>query len=292
MGKRIIRGRRNECAGHYRRLSPAVAWRSVGVASLLLLGVLVLGRSPIWDDRDPSVRPAVTTNIANTSSTSEVGSRTKVLDDTSMDEGFTVVVSDDLLTVRAVDIPLKNPLATQYVQRNLHAQLTLVAEKPIGDEDLGDEPPTVPYGSEERHARIQEIKQLATTTNSTNIQALSELVNYDADSLVRRIAVLELGKMRRTGALPALQTALLDADETVRVHAVLALGKMRGEQAVNLLGTTLLQDPKPHIRRLAAIRLGRLGGDSARVALYTAQGDTDESVRWAVESALARLEPL
>lgn len=294
MGKRIIRGRRNECARHYRHLSPAapwrVPWRSVGVASLLLLGVLVVARSPIWDDRDPSVRPAVATNKAIIATTPEARSRTKGLDDTSMDEGFTVVASDDLLTARAVDLPLKNLLATQYLQRDLDAQLTLAAEEPIDDEGLGDEPPAVPYGSKERQARIQEIKQLATNTNSTNVQTLSELVTYDGDSLVRRIAVLELGKIRESGALPALQTALSDADQTVRVHAVLALGKMGGEQAVNLLGATLLQDPKPHIRRLAAIRLGRLGGDSALVALHTAQGDTDESVRWAVESALRRLE--
>ena len=72
----------------------------------------------------------------------------------------------------------------------------------------------------------------------------------------------------------------------------MTFGKMRGEWAVNLLGTALFQDPGPHIRRLAAKRLGRLGGDNALVALHTAQGDTDESVRRTVESVLARLEPL
>ena len=115
-GKRIIRGRRIECAQHYRRLSPAapglIPWRSVGVASLILLGVPIFAKSSTWSGGDPTVFPVVAAQEANSSTTPVARSRTRVPRNTSIDKGVAVVVADDLLTVRALDTPLTNPLAT------------------------------------------------------------------------------------------------------------------------------------------------------------------------------------
>ena len=51
----------------------------------------------------------------------------------------------------------------------------------------------------------------------------------------------------------------------------------------------LLSDPDPTIRRAAALRLGRITSEESLASLSMAELDTDDTVRRAVEHAMARI---
>jgi HEAT repeat protein len=120
-----------------------------------------------------------------------------------------------------------------------------------------------------------------------NDNDLANLIAYDPDPVIRRLAVIKLGKRQSDSSLKALALGLEDINRTVRLRSVVAIGKIGNEAAVELLSDTLLYDPSPVIRRMAAVQLKNSRHQWAVVALETARGDTDDKVRAIAENALA-----
>jgi HEAT repeat protein len=114
----------------------------------------------------------------------------------------------------------------------------------------------------------------------------------DADARVRREAAGALGRRRGESsdgrATSALLSALEDDEPTVRERAVVALGSLRDTTAVPDL-LPLLRDRDPEIREQAATALGRLRDPRSVGPLIDALRDRDAGVRQRAAWALGRM---
>lgn len=80
---------------------------------------------------------------------------------------------------------------------------------------------------------------------------------------------------------------LRNADEVVRRNSVMDLGRMRATQAVEPLTATLAGDRAPAVRDAAARALGLIGSPRALTALmHAAQADPDRDVRNSAQFAV------
>ena len=116
----------------------------------------------------------------------------------------------------------------------------------------------------------------------------------DDSMWVRRNALEALGTIGCAGAgvLSALLAALRDQDRLVRRNAAIALTKLArpdAHEAVTGLLQTLVQDER-YVSFYAATALGRIGTREARSALLEARSHADDTVGFAVTTALQQLE--
>lgn len=96
-------------------------------------------------------------------------------------------------------------------------------------------------------------------------------------------ALVELGEP----SLPRLITALKDKDEMVRKQAVLALGRIKHADAIDPL-IDMLADKDWFTRLTAAAALEAIGDDRGRTAIKPLMKDPDMVVRMRVERILAK----
>jgi HEAT repeat protein len=96
-------------------------------------------------------------------------------------------------------------------------------------------------------------------------------------------ALVELGEP----AVPLLIAALTDKDEMVRKQAVLGLGRIKNEQAIDPL-IAMLQDRDWFTRLTAAAALESIGDDRGREAIKPLLKDPDMVVKMRVERILAK----
>ena len=96
-------------------------------------------------------------------------------------------------------------------------------------------------------------------------------------------ALVELGEP----ALPRLVTALKDKDEMVRKQAVLALGRIKDAKAIDPL-IDMLADGDWFTRLTSAAALEAIGDDRGREAIKPLMKDPDMVVRMRVERILAK----
>jgi HEAT repeat protein len=108
---------------------------------------------------------------------------------------------------------------------------------------------------------------------------------------VRFAAAMALGKLKDTGALPALRGLLNDPDPSVRIAAYFALEQMG-------LGNTdyrtawrdhLRKDENPEVRRNSVLAMGQLKDKATIPLLRSASNDADEGVRMQALEGLALL---
>ena len=101
----------------------------------------------------------------------------------------------------------------------------------------------------------------------------------DPDNDVRQYAACGLANLNGKKALPLLEKAIADKDTQVRSDAIHALGLMDIDEdsAMALLEKTL-EDPRSNVRYNAALMLGYLGGEKARVLLEKALASNDLQV--------------
>jgi hypothetical protein len=118
------------------------------------------------------------------------------------------------------------------------------------------------------------------------VAALAAALDGD-DRLIRIQAARALGDMTGRDAAAVLSGVLDDPDPTLRRLAARGLGDMGGAGAVGVLGELLAGDPAAQVRREVARSLGWLGEATALWALERASTDPDETVRAAVDAALA-----
>jgi len=157
-----------------------------------------------------------------------------------------------------------------------------------------------------------------------SVEDLAAVLAGETDFGLRRAAVIDLGQRDGPDAVAALAAALDGDDRLIRIQAARALGDMADVEAAGVL-VGVLDDPDPTLRRLAARGLGDIGatgatgatgaagvlsellaGDPAAQvrreaarslgwlgeasglwALERASADPDETVRAAVDAALA-----
>jgi peptidylprolyl isomerase len=132
----------------------------------------------------------------------------------------------------------------------------------------------------------------------------------DADPVVRRRAVIALGRLQERSALPVLFRALRDSVEAVAVEAAFAAGQMADSSDVDTLSRALgaggedfrvevaaalgktksrraskhligiLGDPSARVRGEAALGLAALGDSAVASYLFGLVSDADPGVRW------------
>jgi signal transduction histidine kinase len=112
----------------------------------------------------------------------------------------------------------------------------------------------------------------------------------DADSQVRRTAVVNLTKKPGHLVAKAVTAALIDRDSTVRAAAAKGLGKVGGDTAVAALGGTL-SDSNEHfsVRASAATALGAISGQRSIEVLVAALEVCDSALQLRIIDALRKL---
>ena len=135
-------------------------------------------------------------------------------------------------------------------------------------------------------SRREAIIDLGQRAGPDAVAALAAALNGD-DRLIRIQAARALGDMWGRAAAAALSGLLDDPDPTLRRLAARGLGDIGAAGAVGVLGELLIGDPAAQVRREAARSLGWLGEATALWALESASADPDETVRAAVDAALA-----
>jgi HEAT repeat protein len=119
------------------------------------------------------------------------------------------------------------------------------------------------------HQRQSAVLALGHIRRSQTIEPLVSVVS-DPDSVIRRVAIEALGSFHDVRVPPLLITALADLDSNVRRVAVINLG-MRADLATEMqlvdLIAPLLQDLYPGVYLAAAGALGRMGNETAAIAL-------------------------
>lgn len=114
----------------------------------------------------------------------------------------------------------------------------------------------------------------------------------DQHAGVRFAAAMTLGKLKDTGALPALRRLVNDPDASVRVGAYFAMEMMGMATTENRIEwrNLLRKQERPEIRRNAVMALGQLKDKSSIPILkQAASADADEGVRMQALEGLALL---
>jgi len=141
--------------------------------------------------------------------------------------------------------------------------------------------------------RVREAASMALGVTGANQDAADFLqervLQSGISSESKRLAAASLGGMEARTAVPALIKLLQDRDVRVRRWAVAALGEIADPKTVAPLSKVLTKDPDPGVRIEAAFRLGKFGGEAARLALTAALKDANEDVRRLANAALKEL---
>ena len=170
--------------------------------------------------------------------------------------------------------------------------LELVEER--GLEGVGDQLVGL-MGSDDVPIRHLLVRSLGAVSTAQTMKALVGLMK-DTDSEVRTAAARTLAARRFKGALPALEEAVLgkglrSRDLTERKAFFEAYGIIAGDPGVSKLEGILLRNGfwRPEdsdTRACAAMALGNVDSQSARIALQRATKDKDPVVRSAAMRAL------
>ncbi len=180
-------------------------------------------------------------------------------------------------------------LRTQADSPNVERNATNVRVAETDTEETPQIPLFQSIDASDREEHLRTLRGLTRQPNASVVKSLVYLLDDDQDPTIRSMAAIGLGKVRVDAAKAALIAALSDEDTLVRRRAVQALGRRWGNDAVEPLSMALLSDPDPTIRREAALRLGRITSEESLVSLSMAESDTDDTVRRAVEHAMAQI---
>jgi HEAT repeat protein len=113
---------------------------------------------------------------------------------------------------------------------------------------------------EEPLIRVRAIYTLGVLRATEGVAPLGEIIRRDRDRTVRGEAARALGAIGAPEGLSALIVAASDADFFVREQAVIALGKLRVTAAVPILRAVQQGDPMQHVRDAAREALAGITG--------------------------------
>lgn len=111
----------------------------------------------------------------------------------------------------------------------------------------------------------------------------------DTNSVVRRSALLALGRLNAVETVPAIILVLNDEDNFTRCQAAHVLGLLGQDGAVIPLVAILERDPYAVARQTAANALGDIGSENAVRPLINSLEDENHLVRSASQIALTRI---
>ena len=112
-----------------------------------------------------------------------------------------------------------------------------------------------------------------------------EKLKHQGHNVGRLHALWALDSIGSPAARRSILESLADADVDVRAQAARSVGIHRDHEAVPAL-TRLLGDPRPLVRREAAIALGRIGSPAALQSLLASLGDPDRFAAWSIRRAI------
>ena len=104
----------------------------------------------------------------------------------------------------------------------------------------------------------------------------------DEDVFVRRMSVRALAASGDTGAVPAIEAALLDVENSVRCQAVVALGQLNGPESLDRLFEAVARDVRnPQFLHVVAVPVIRKVCAQNVAALFARLESRQAPVRWA-----------
>lgn len=197
-----------------------------------------------------------------------------------------------LAAARAADLVFSRHLDLTYAALAEGDQAAKIAAiRTLGRQDVAEAVPVLlPYADfyhQPAPILIAACESLADLNAVAATGDLQKLLNHN-DAAVRAAAQKALVRLESMSGPLYLQRGD-DRDDALRASAVTSLGAMEAQDAGDLLVEALRFDGRPHIRRMAAIGLGRLGDPSRAPVLMDALSDADPGVRQRAAEALSRL---
>lgn len=135
-----------------------------------------------------------------------------------------------------------------------------------------------------RRASVEAIGKLSARKASGQI---TRMLKEDRDEAVRASCARALGDFANVKAIPALEEALQDS-KNVQIQAVIALGMIRSSDAIPAL-LALLRHATPEIRLHACSALGQIGGIKNTEKIEALLDDKEAMVRRAAENCMEKL---
>ena len=198
-----------------------------------------------------------------------------------------------MAAARTADAEFQRHLALTYADLDSENEADVIhAIRTLGRLDVHEAVPMVMKFAEGYHhspavlrAACETLAELQAVAATSVVQKL--LAHDDAD--VRAAAQKTLTRLEAMGTPLYLQRGE-DSDDALRASAVTSLGILSAAEATALLTTALRYDSQPHIRRMAAIGLGRLGDPANADVLIESLSDSNPGVRARCAQALALLD--
>ena len=127
-------------------------------------------------------------------------------------------------------------------------------------------------------SRIASIDRAEGLSDEITLENLAFSLQHDPDPEVRLKAVSALEKIGGSTAVEVLESGLGDDDRQVRKKVVQTLGGIDDERIPLWLGQVLMGDPSAEVRLVAVRSIARKEGDTARIFLEAATGDSSRIV--------------
>ncbi len=211
-------------------------------------------------------------------------------------EGEPKIAADDaalMAAARTADAEFQRHLELTYVDLDSDKEADVIrALRTFGRLDVLEAVPMVMKFADGYHqsppvvaAACETLAELHAVVATSAVQ---KLLAHD-DAGVRAAAQKTLTRLDAMATPLYLQRGE-DSDNALRASAVTSLGILSAAEATALLTTALRYDSQPHIRRMAAIGLGRMGDPANADVLIESLSDSNPGVRARCAQALAVLD--
>ena len=133
--------------------------------------------------------------------------------------------------------------------------------------------------------RVEVIDRLDGLADEITVNSLVFSLKHDPDPVVRNRAVTALEQIGGSIAATALEAGMGDSNSSVRVNVVQSLAKIQDDRTTLWLGEMLMREQSPYVRLHTVKAIAQKKGDTARIFLEAATGDSSSEV----SKAAARL---
>jgi HEAT repeat protein len=141
---------------------------------------------------------------------------------------------------------------------------------------------------EDERVRARAIEALGAISGEETENLIESI--YKEESLWLRVGAVDaMGRSCNQTWLPTVLQEMENRAPEMRHAAAFAAGEIGDEQAIEPLRRAAVEDPDREVQLAAIHALGEIGGSRARVALQSVLYQGDDSLREAVEEALAEI---
>lgn len=200
--------------------------------------------------------------------------------------------ADILAAARAADAVFQRNLAILYQNLASDDQATVIAAlTDLGHQGVQEAVPRIlPYAdfyNQPSPVIIAASESLA-NLQAVNATASLEKLLQHSDPDVRAAGQKALVRLQAMGAA-LYRTKSSDTDDAIRASAITSLGVLADADSGQILIKALRYDSRPHVRRMAAIGLGRLGDATLADPLIEGLSDSNPDVRAYCAASLTQL---